>query len=146
MTSDASELRELSQPTAEKLALRVLVVDDEPLIRWSLSEVLGARGCHVVEAGDARGVRKVVREMPLDFDVVLLDYRLPDSDGLSLLPLIRQQSPDAQVILMTAFGTQELVRDALELGACRVIGKPFDMEELADLVAGAAAFRAGGAE
>jgi DNA-binding NtrC family response regulator len=154
MAAEANELREFSEPTAEKLALRVLVVDDEPLIRWSLAEYLSARGCLVVESGDGRSVRRIVRESMFDFDVVLLDYCLPDSDGLSLLPVIRQQSPHAQVILMTAYGTPELVRDGLDLGAFRVIGKPFDMDAVADLVARAgslsnrpsAAFPAAGAE
>jgi DNA-binding NtrC family response regulator len=147
MVSEATELREFSQSIAKKSALRVLIVDDEPLIRWALAEALGARGHHVLESGDARSARTIVRETALDFDVVLLDYRLPDSDGLSLLASIRQQSPRARVILMTAFGTPELVRSALDLGAFHVIGKPFDLDEISDLVAeaGILADRASGA-
>ena len=108
------------------------MVDDEPFIRWSLAETLGARGYQVVESSDAHSARDPVRDTP--FDVVLLDLRLPDSDDLSLLASIQQES-HARVILMTAFGTSELVRDALDLGAFRVVGKPFEMDELADLVA-----------
>src|SRR5262245_42661927 len=81
--------------------LRVLVVDDEPLIRWSLAETLADQGHSVVETEDASGARAAVND---DFDVVLLDYRLPDSDNLSLLASIRRRAPRAQVILMTAFG------------------------------------------
>jgi DNA-binding NtrC family response regulator len=133
MTAQSIAVREFSPQTAKKsTALHVLVVDDEPLIRWSLAETLGARGYQVVESGDARSARDAVRDTV--FDVVLLDLRLPDSDDLSLLASIRQQS-HARVILMTAFGTWELVRDALDLGAFRVVGKPFEMDELADLVA-----------
>jgi DNA-binding NtrC family response regulator len=135
MTAQAIEMREFSQPMEKKSVLRILLVDDEPLIRWSMAEALGARGYLVVEAGDARGACNAVRDTPFEFDVVLLDYRLPDSDDLSLLASIRQQSPHTQVILMTAFGTSELVRGALDLGAFRVVGKPFDVDELADLVA-----------
>jgi DNA-binding NtrC family response regulator len=123
-------------------APRVLVVDDEPLIRWSLSETLADHGCEVVDTGDARGARLAVGD-DQPFDVVLLDYRLPDSDDLSLLASIRQTTPTARVILMTAFSRPEVVRGALDLGAYRVINKPFDMKAIAGLVAQAHA--AGGA-
>ena len=119
---------------------RVLVVDDEPLIRWSVAETLGERGFEVVEQADARGTRSAVGD-DARFDVVLLDYRLPDSDDLSLLALIRNALPSAQVIVMTAFGRPEVVRGALELGAYQVISKPFEMETIADLVAEAARSR-----
>src|SRR3982751_6633087 len=96
-------------------ALRVLVVDDEPLIRWSVAETLSDRGYQVVETGDACGARSAVDDVM--FDVVLLDYRLPDSDDLGLLASIRHAVPGAQVIMMTAFGKPEVLRGALELGA-----------------------------
>lgn len=115
-------------------ALRVLVVDDEPLIRWSVSETLTDLGYEVVETGDASGARSAVADDHGKFDVVLLDYRLPDSDDLGLLASIRRESPHAQVILMTAFGRPEVVRGALELGAYQVVNKPFEMEAIADLV------------
>jgi DNA-binding NtrC family response regulator len=119
-------------------SLRVLVVDDEPLIRWSIAETLGDRGFDVVEAGDARGCRSAIADDHA-FDVVLLDYRLPDSDDLTLLAAIRRLAPDTQVIMMTAFGRPEIVRRALELGAYRVLNKPFEMHAVADLVVEASA-------
>jgi DNA-binding NtrC family response regulator len=115
---------------------RVLVVDDEPLIRWSVSETLLDHGFEVVETGDASGARSAVQDAAdHTFDVVLLDYRLPDSDDLGLLASLRTLSPHAQIILMTAFGKPEVVRGALDLGAYRVINKPFEMQAIADLVA-----------
>jgi DNA-binding NtrC family response regulator len=129
------ESGEFPQSAAKKPALpRVLIVDDEPLIRWSVAETLADHGCSVVETGDARGARAHAGNMAHGFDVVLLDYRLPDSDDLGLLASLRALSPNAQIILMTAFGTPEVVRGALDLGAFRVIGKPFEMEMIADLV------------
>jgi len=119
-------------------ALRVLVIDDEALIRWSVSETLADRGYAVVETGDAKGARSAV-DADHDFDVVLLDYRLPDSDDLSLLASIRRSSPRAQVILMTAFGRSDVVHGALELGVYRVVNKPFELDAIADLVAQASA-------
>jgi two-component system, NtrC family, response regulator AtoC len=122
-------------------ALRVLVVDDEPLIRWSLTETLTDRGYQVVESGDARSARSAVRDASRGFDVVLLDFRLPDSEDLGLLASLRQATPASQIILMTAFGTPEVVRGALDLGAYKVVSKPFEMNDLATLVAEAGGSR-----
>jgi DNA-binding NtrC family response regulator len=117
----------------ETARLRVLVVDDEPLIRWSLSETLEQSGHVVVEVGDgSSAVRSVSAGEP--FDVVLLDYRLPDSNNLELLANIRTLAPAAAVIMMTAFGTPEVLAGALALGAYRVIQKPFEVHEVAALV------------
>jgi DNA-binding NtrC family response regulator len=139
--------REISTMDRRTSRLRVLVVDDEPLIRWSLTETLTERGCDVVESGDARTARSAVRDASRRFDVVLLDFRLPDSEDLSLLASLRRATPDSRIILMTAFGTPELVRGALDLGAYRVISKPFELLDLAELVAEAGAgFLPGGAE
>ena len=114
-------------------ALRVLIVDDEPLIRWSLAETLADRGHTVTEAADAAETRLALRQTPAP-DVVLLDFRLPDSNDLGLLRTIRHHAPHTQVILMTAHGTPEMTRDALALGAYRVVSKPFAVQELAALV------------
>ena len=112
----------------------MLVVDDEPLIRWSLVEMLTASGHTVTEAPDAASARRVVRDDSQRPDVVLLDYRLPDSNDLGLLAMIRREAPDTQVILMTAHGTPELAKGALDLGAYRVVSKPFEVHDLTALV------------
>ena len=113
--------------------LRVLVVDDEPLIRWSLAETLEQSGHAVVEAGDAASAIRTVSEGG-PFDVVLLDYRLPDSNDLNLLATIRKLAPESAVIMMTAFRTPEVMTGALQLGAYQVIPKPFEVHEVAALV------------
>ncbi len=115
-------------------ALRVLVVDDESLIRWSLAEVLADSGYFVDEAGDGASAVSLLSDGQ-PFDVVLLDYRLPDSNDLHLLETIRSLSPRSTVIMMTAFGTPEMVDGALKLGAYRVVPKPFDVHDMARLVA-----------
>ena len=114
--------------------LRVLVVDDEPLIRWSLAETLEQGGHAVVEAGDRESAERAVSSADEPFDVVLLDYRLPDSNDLNLLATIRRLAPTSAVIMMTAFGTPEMTAGALELGAYRVIPKPFEVHDMAALV------------
>ena len=99
-----------------------------------MTETLADAGHRVTEAGDRKSAIRVLTAGAEPPDVVLLDYRLPDSNDLGLLATIRQLAPRAQVIVMTAFGTPELTNGALELGAFRVLGKPFDMHDLAALV------------
>ena len=120
---------------------RVLVVDDEPLIRWSLAETLSERGHTVIEAGDAKTTHRILMSTAHRPDVVVLDYRLPDSDDLGLFTEIREKLPQTRIILMTAYGAPEIARDALALGAYRVVGKPFEVLDLATLVQQAHASR-----
>jgi two-component system, NtrC family, response regulator AtoC len=114
--------------------VRVLIVDDEPLIRWSLAETLTDQGYGVLEAGDGRGAVEALRDTPRPVDVIMLDYRLPDSNGLQLLGKIRTLSPRSRVVMMTAYGTPEVIAEALRLGAVCVVNKPIEMQEVADLV------------
>lgn len=118
----------------KKSAPSVLVVDDEALIRWSLAEMLGERGYAVTEAGDARMALAAIESAERPFDVVLLDYRLPDSADLRLLEKVRRLLPAARVIMITAHNSPELAQGAAALGAYRVISKPFEVESLAALV------------
>ena len=115
-------------------ALRVLIVDDEPLIRWSLAETLVQSGHAVIEAGDGVGALRTLNNPQESVDIVLLDYRLPDSHDLTLLSMIRNLAPDSQVIVMTAYGTPEITDGALKLGAYTVVHKPFEMHDIAALV------------
>jgi len=111
----------------------VLVVDDEPLIRWSVSETLSELGYDVEQAADAGAAIHAVTNATLPFDVVVLDLRLPDMNDLSLLGTLRQLLPGTTLILMTAFGTPEIITDAQALGAT-VLSKPFELDELTRLV------------
>ena len=124
--------------TAKKSAPpRLLVVDDEPLVRWSVAEVLGERGYEVAEAHDAASAMHAFCETTDPTDVVLLDLRLPDSDDLRVLAAMRWLSPATPVILMTAHGSPGLLEQARQLGAFTVLDKPFEMNELAGIVDGA---------
>ena len=117
----------------EKFPPQVLVVDDEPLIRWSLTESLSALGFAVQDATDASTALKIVTTSPLPIQVVVLDLRLPDMHDLSLLATLRQLRPSAHLILMTAYGTPEVLAGARALGA-DVLMKPFELGELTRLV------------
>jgi DNA-binding NtrC family response regulator len=114
----------------KKSATRVLVVDDEPLVRWAIGETLLARGYDVVEAEDAHGARVLIADAATEPNVVLLDLKLPDSDDLGLLAAVRRALPQVPVIVMTAFGTPELLEEARRLGVFTVLDKPFELEEL----------------
>jgi DNA-binding NtrC family response regulator len=115
-------------------ALRVLVVEDELLIRWSIAETLAHAGHVVIEAEDGAAAVRALTDAAETVDAVVLDLRLPDSNDLRLLATIRRLSPASTVILMTAFGTEEVANGALALGAYQVIHKPFDMHDLEPLL------------
>jgi two-component system response regulator AtoC len=107
----------------------VLVVDDELLIRKSLAKVLRARGYAVELASTgAEGLEKVSQARP---QVMILDMRLPDTDGLSVLRRVRQLDPIIQVIVITAFGDVQTAVEAMKLGACDFLRKPYEMEDIA---------------
>ncbi|MGH7488393.1 MAG: response regulator [bacterium] len=114
--------------------LRVLVVDDEPLISWALAETLGDHGNIVIEAGTGAAAVRALSEAMEPIDVVLLDYKLPDVHDLSLLSTVRRLSPSSRVIVMSAYATPEIAREALAQGAARVVNKPIDMHDVPALV------------
>ncbi len=103
---------------------KVLAVDDEKLIRWSLSSKLSEWGYEVVEAENgAEALEVFEREAP---DFVVLDNNLPDTLGTELLPKMKKASPGVQVIMITAFGSIETAVAAMRLGAYDFITKPID--------------------
>jgi DNA-binding NtrC family response regulator len=110
----------------------VLVVDDEQLIRWSLAERMRAEGYDVVEAATGQEALDRARE---GVDLVLLDYKLPDLDGVTVLRRLRELDPDALVILLTAYASVETAVEAMKEGAFHFANKPFDLEDVAFLVA-----------
>jgi DNA-binding NtrC family response regulator len=114
---------------AEKFPKHVLVVDDEPLIRWSVAESLSDLGMDVEQAGDAATALRLVTTTANAFQVVVLDLRLPDMEDLSLLGTLRQLLPNARLILMTAFGSPDVMTEAAFLGAT-VLNKPFELADL----------------
>jgi len=110
----------------------ILVVDDEPLIRFALNDHLTADGYHVIEAGTAAEAIAKSRD---GVDLVLLDYKLPDGDGLSVLKQIKEHHADTLVILLTAHQSVELAVEAMKNGAYHYANKPFNLDEISMLVA-----------
>lgn len=116
------------------MGYRVLVVDDSPVARALLDEMLGTLGHQVVaEADSVATVFGAYQEHHPD--LVTLDVSLPDGDGLSVLRELRATDPTARVILVTGNDQQELVERAVRLRAAGVLLKPFTKAELADRIA-----------
>lgn len=116
----------------------ILVVDDEPLIRWAVREGLEGAGYAVIEAGSAREAIDSLNDGGAGVAVALLDLKLPDSDDLSLLRLVRRQAPGCRVIMMTAHGTPEILAEAVREGAVGTIAKPFDLMRVVGMIRDAA--------
>ena len=133
-----SNVQEILPMTREKLPRTVLVVDDEALIRWSLSEGLADAGWAVRQAATGAEARSAVRALEGQPFVLLLDLRLPDVSDLSLIRELRNVRPDVPMIVMTAHGSDDDAAQALLSGVFSFVGKPFDVSEIVRLVEAAA--------
>ena len=107
---------------------KILVVDDDPDIVAVLDELLKKEGHQVTTCAAGAAAIAVGREE--QFDVVVVDIRLPDLDGLAVLRAFQETSPDAAVIVATAFGTVETAIQAIKAGAYDYIPKPFKLDEV----------------
>lgn len=114
--------------------LRILVVDDERLIHWTLRTALTERGHDVTVAESAAEALRAVGQNPQQYHVVVLDYRLPDRQDLSLLDDVRRLSPSSAVFMMTAFGDNAMRTGAVERGARSVVDKPFQVKNFVALI------------
>jgi two-component system, NtrC family, response regulator AtoC len=109
----------------------ILVVDDEQLIRWSLAERLRGEGYEVLEAENGA---EALEHAQQGVDLVLLDYKLPDLDGVTILRKLKELDPDTLVILLTAYAHVETAVAAMKLGAYHFASKPFDLDAIAAMV------------
>ncbi|NOZ25784.1 MAG: sigma-54-dependent Fis family transcriptional regulator [Nitrospirae bacterium] len=110
---------------------RVLIVDDEEIVRESCRRLLQPRGYRVAEAVDAGSALRLMETM--SFDLVLSDLKLPDTNGIDLLKEIKESHPETEVILVTGYGTVSTAVEAMKLGAYDYIEKPFRPDELVSL-------------
>ncbi|BAU26435.1 two-component system response regulator (stage 0 sporulation protein F) [Aneurinibacillus soli] len=107
---------------------KVLIVDDQYGIRVLLFEVFGKEGYRTFQAANGKqALEIVVNEAP---DLVILDMKIPGMDGLEILKEIKKIAPDTKVIMMTAYGELDMIKEATQLGALTHFTKPFDIDEL----------------
>lgn len=109
------------------MTAKILVIDDEKLIRWTLEDVLRREGYVVISAESGEAGLKLVEEQ--NPDLILLDLRLPGMDGMAVLERVKEIEPDPLVIILTAHGTVESAVEAMSKGAFNYLNKPFDVEE-----------------
>jgi DNA-binding NtrC family response regulator len=110
---------------------RILIVDDEPLIRSGLSKAL--KGVAVVETADC-GEQAITRVNTRFYDLCFLDVLLPDVSGLDVMKRIQKTSPDTRIVMMTAYAdeaTQEMIRRE----AYQFMEKPLDLSQIREIVA-----------
>jgi len=117
----------------------VLLVDDDAGVRFALTEVLRDRGYHVVSASSGAQALRSLEGV----DVVVTDLSMPGMDGLELLSQIVARAPSLPVILLTAHGSENMVRIASSRGACGCLSKPFDIDEIARVIEQARMLRRG---
>lgn len=107
---------------------KVLIVDDQNGIRILLMEVFSSEGYDMFQAANGRLALEVVQnDSP---DLVLLDMKIPGMDGLEILKHIKEINPEIKVIMMTAYGELDMIKEATDLGALMHFTKPFDIDEM----------------
>ena len=112
--------------------VRILIIEDDEEMRSLLEDVLGEEGFKTESVSNGSdGLRKVTKE---SFDLILTDIRMPGLTGLDILPVIKRLQPEAPVIVITAFGNEEIHRRSVEKGAAGYLEKPIHMDKLKTLV------------
>jgi len=112
----------------EPMRPSILIVDDDEVMQETLSEVLRKKGYEIFSVGSGNGALSVIKKNIID--LVLLDMRLPDVDGLEVLKKIKEFDTEILVIMMTAYSDVQTAVSAMKSGAYHYINKPFELEEL----------------
>jgi two-component system response regulator (stage 0 sporulation protein F) len=114
------------------LKKKLLIVDDQNGIRILLMEVFSSEGYETYQASNGKLALEIVRNVSPD--LVLLDMKIPGMDGLDILKHIKSINPSIKVIMMTAYGELDMIKEATDLGAIMHFTKPFDIDELRQAV------------
>lgn len=111
---------------------KILVVDDDQEMRRLLEDILTREGFHVTQAANGSEALRAIQEA--SYQVIILDKIMTDLSGIEILPEIKRLRPEAQVILITAFGDRETCVEAMGKGATAYLAKPFGMSVLVQMV------------
>jgi DNA-binding NtrC family response regulator len=112
--------------------LKILIVDDELLIRWSLTEALSQEGHEVMAVENA--TKAIDATQRYFFDYIITDLVMPEIDGWTVLEFARQNQPTSRVILITAYGAEDTKKIAQERGAWAYIEKPYLIDEIKRII------------
>ena len=110
----------------------ILIVDDDEVMQQTLSDVLKKKGYEIFSVGAGNGALSIIKKNIID--LVLLDMRLPDVDGIEVLKRIKELDTEILVIMMTAYSDVQTAVSAMKSGAYHYINKPFELEELKLLI------------
>ena len=114
---------------------RVLIIDDEPIIRKGLKNIINWQsfGCEVCgEAADGHDGKELIKE--LRPDIIITDIKMPETDGLTMLRDIKSTVPDSKIIILTGHRDFDYVHEALKIGAFDFLLKPSKIEELTSVI------------
>ena len=114
---------------------KILVVDDEEVVRLSHIRTLASIHCNVEVVRDGKEALQAMEQRPAD--VVLLDLRMPGMDGMSVLKMIKQRWPETEVVIITGYPTVETAKEAVRLGAFDYLAKPVGPDEVINVANGA---------
>lgn len=116
--------------------LKILVLDDEPIVCERLKSSLEKLGFEAETFTDSREASRRISEKR--FDIVVTDLKMEGLDGLDILKMVKERYPDTRVIIITGFATVDKAKEALKIGAYDFISKPFKLSKLRDLILKAA--------
>src|SRR5579864_6742443 len=126
----------ITEPLASvKTKGRILIVDDELVVRDSLGKWFTSEGYTARPAGGAREALEIIQQK--EFDIALIDIKMPGMDGMELQSRLRDADPDLTVVIMTGYASVDTAVQALKVGAYDYITKPVDPDELSHLVSNA---------
>lgn len=114
---------------------RILVVDDEEVVRLSYRRTLAGAHCNVEAVKDGKGALEIMGQQP--FDVVLLDLRMPGMDGMTVLKTIKENWPESEVIVITGYPAVDAAKQAVSLGAYDFLAKPVGPDDVITAANGA---------
>jgi DNA-binding NtrC family response regulator len=119
------------------MSLRVLILDDEPIVGKRLGPAIAKMGCETESFTDPKAALTRLEESA--FDIIVTDIRMDDIDGIGVLEHVSRSSPDTKVIMITGYATMEVAREAFAKGAFDFLAKPFKPAQLREMIAKAAA-------
>ena len=130
---DLKRNRQEIKPTSlpKKQIKNILIIEDEEDLCWLLSNTLKDKGYNIIIANTIAEGAARLKESP---DLVFLDLKLPDGNGMDILPKIKEITPDTLVTIISAYGSEEKMEEARAKGVCTFIDKPFTEESILGLL------------